>query len=62
MAEIDIADSNLTKLKRIQEVIHIEEGIETNIDETLGRVLDFYRVFVPYSPGASKNQRVMTII
>lgn len=62
MAEIDIADSNLTKLKRIQEVIHIEEGIETDIDETLGRVLDFYRMFVNYSPGASKNQRVTMII
>jgi hypothetical protein len=53
MTEIDIADSNLTMLKRIQEVIHIEDGIETNIDETLGRVLDFYRMFVNYSPGAS---------
>jgi hypothetical protein len=52
MAEIDIADSNLTKLKRIQEVIHVEEGIEANVDEILGRVLDD-RMFVPYSPGAS---------
>lgn len=50
MAEIDIADSNFTKLKRIQEVIHIEEGIETDIDETLGWVLDFYRMFVTYTP------------
>ena len=62
MAEIDIADSNLTKLKRIQEVIHIEEGIETDVDETLGRVLDFYRMFVSYSHGANKNQRVTMII
>ena len=50
MAEIDIADSNLLKLKRIQEVILVEEGIECNTDEALGRVLDFYRMFVPYSP------------
>ena len=50
MAEINIADSNLLKLKRIQEVIHLEEGIASDIDETLGRVLDFYRMFVPYSP------------
>jgi hypothetical protein len=51
MAEIDIADSNLLKLERIREVIMVEEGIEPNIDETLGRILDFYRKFVPYSPG-----------
>jgi hypothetical protein len=52
MAEIDIADSNLTKLKSIQEVIHLEGGIESNIDEILGRVLDDM-MFVPYRPGAS---------
>lgn len=51
MAKIDIADSNLLKLKRIREVIRIEEEIEPNMDETLGRILDFYRKFVPYSPG-----------
>jgi hypothetical protein len=51
MAEIDIADSNLLKLERIREVIRIEEGTESNMDGTLGRILDFYRKFVPYSPG-----------
>lgn len=50
MADIDIADSNLLKFMRIQEVIYLEEGIESDMDETLGRVLDFYRMFVPYSP------------
>lgn len=49
MAEIDIADENLVKLKRLQEVILIEDGMESSVDETLARVLDFYGKFVPYS-------------
>jgi hypothetical protein len=52
MTEIDRADLNLKKLMRIQEMIHLEGGIETNNDETLGRILDD-RMFVPYRPGAS---------
>lgn len=34
------------KLKRIRRAI-LEDGIESNLDEALGRVLDFYRKFVP---------------
>lgn len=48
MAEIDIADENFLKLKQIQHVIQ-EDGIESSMDETLARVLDFYRKFVPYN-------------
>ena len=48
MAEIDIADENIIKLKQIQRVIQ-EDGIESSMDETLARVLDFYRKFVPYN-------------
>ena len=48
MAQIDIADENLTKLKQIQHVI-LEDGIESNLDEALARVLEFYRRFVPYN-------------
>ena len=48
MAQIDIADENLTKLRQIQHVI-LEDGIESNFDEALARVLEFYRRFVPYN-------------
>ncbi|UCH56690.1 MAG: hypothetical protein JSV18_04850 [Candidatus Bathyarchaeota archaeon] len=49
MAQIDVADENLLKLRGIQKVILIEEGIESNLDETLARILEFYRRFVPYN-------------
>ena len=48
MAQIDLADGNVLKLRQIQNVIQVEDGIESNLDETLSRVLDFYRKFVPY--------------
>jgi histidyl-tRNA synthetase len=48
MVEIDVADENLLKLKQIQHVIE-EDGIESSMDQTLARVLDFYRKFVPYN-------------
>lgn len=48
MADIDVVDENLLKLKQIQYVIQ-EDGIESSMDETLARVLDFYRKFVPYN-------------
>ncbi len=48
MAEIDIADENLAKLNRLQEIIRVEDGLESSMDETLARVLDFYGKFVPY--------------
>lgn len=49
MAEIDIADGNFLKLKELQRVIQVEEGVEVSIDETLARILAFYRKFVPYN-------------
>jgi hypothetical protein len=48
MAEIDVKDENILKLKQIQHVIQ-DDGIESSMDETLARVLDFYRKFVPYN-------------
>ncbi len=48
VAQIDIADENLLKLKRIQRAI-LEDGIESNLDEALARALDFYKRFVPYN-------------
>ena len=46
MAQLDISDENLMKLKRIRRAI-LEDGIESNLGEALARVLDFYRKFVP---------------
>jgi len=49
MAQIDIRDENLLKLMKIQKVIKAEDGINSSLDESLARVLDFYRKFVPYN-------------
>jgi hypothetical protein len=35
MTEIDIADENLMKLKRLQEALLIEDSIESSVDKTL---------------------------
>jgi len=49
MAQVDLADENLLKLRQIQ-LILVEDGIEdASVDEALARVLDFYRRFVPYN-------------
>ena len=47
MAQINVADVNLLKLEGT--LILIEEGIESNVDETLARVHEFYRRFAPYN-------------
>jgi len=48
MAQIDIANENLQRLMRIQEVIRIEDEVDSSLDETLSRVLNFYGRFVSY--------------
>lgn len=48
MAEIDIADENLRSLEAIQNIILVEDGKETSLDEALARVVAFYRKFVPF--------------
>jgi hypothetical protein len=49
MAQINLADENILKLKQIQNVIRNEDGIDSSVDEALARVLAFYRRFVPYN-------------
>jgi len=44
-----ISESNLERLQTLKAVIRAEEGHEVSTDEALGRVLEFYRRFVPYS-------------
>ena len=45
MAQINVADVNLLNIEGI--LILIEEGIESNVDETLARAHEFYRRFAP---------------
>ncbi|HEX9915574.1 MAG TPA: hypothetical protein VGB32_11700 [Candidatus Bathyarchaeia archaeon] len=49
MVEDKISESNLERLQTLKAVIRAEEGREVSMDEALGRVLEFYRRFVPYS-------------
>ena len=43
-----ICEENLESLKAIQKVISLEEGQDVTLNEVLARVLQFYRIFVPY--------------
>jgi histidyl-tRNA synthetase len=49
MAVINIKDENLQNLEKIQSVVQMEEGQKVNLDETLAKILAFYRRFVPYN-------------
>ncbi|UCH57807.1 MAG: hypothetical protein JSV18_02570 [Candidatus Bathyarchaeota archaeon] len=49
MAQINLTDENIRKLEQIQYLIVNEDGVNASMDETLARVLDFYRKFVPYN-------------
>lgn len=44
-----ISNINLKNIEDIREVIEAEEGKEVTTEETLDRVLRFYKRFVPYN-------------
>ena len=44
-----ISNYNLKNIEDIREIIVVEEGKEVTIEETLNRVLRFYKRFVPYN-------------
>lgn len=48
-AKLNLRDENLVNLQKVQRVISAEEGVETSLDDSLKRVLDFYRKCVPYN-------------
>ena len=48
MAVIDIAWDNLQKLEQIRNVVLMEDGVDSSLDEILSRVLKFYGKFVPF--------------
>jgi len=47
MAQKNVANENPLRLEKI--LIPIEEGVKSNVDETLARVLEFYGRFVPHN-------------
>lgn len=49
MAGINLSNENLRNLETIKNLISVEEGREAGLDEALSRILDFYRLFVPYN-------------
>ena len=44
-----ISNYNLKEIEDIREVIEAEEAKDVTIEETLDRVLRFYKKFVPYN-------------
>ncbi|MBT3284890.1 hypothetical protein HN807_01245 [Candidatus Bathyarchaeota archaeon] len=44
-----ISNINLKKIEDIREIIEVEEGKEVTTEETLDRILRFYKKFVPYN-------------
>jgi len=49
MADVELSDKNRDRLLAVQKVMSVEEGEEADLDTALTRILDFYRVFVPYN-------------
>ncbi|MCW3979768.1 MAG: hypothetical protein NWF12_08485 [Candidatus Bathyarchaeota archaeon] len=49
MDEIKLSNENLRNPETIKNLMSVEEGREAGLDEALSRILDFYRLFVPYS-------------
>lgn len=45
----EISESNITNIERIKGVMELEEGRDFSLNETLNRVLEFYKKFVPYN-------------
>lgn len=48
MAVINLSDENLWNLEKVQKIVRIEDGTDSNLDGVLARVLDFYKKFIPY--------------
>ncbi len=49
LRNMKISNINLKNIEDIREVIEAEEGKEVTAEETLNRVLIFYKRFVPYN-------------
>jgi hypothetical protein len=40
--------NSIKEIEQLRTVIEVEEGKEVTMDETLNRVLQFYKKYVPY--------------
>ena len=49
LRNMKIGNNNLKKIEDIRDVIEAEEGTEVTVEETLDRILNFYKKFVPYN-------------
>ena len=44
-----LSNNNLREIEKLRTVIEVEEGKEVTVEETLDRVLSFYKKYVPYN-------------
>ena len=49
MRTMKISNINLKNIEDIRTIIEVEEGKEVTVEETLDRVLMFYKKYVPYN-------------
>ena len=45
---IRVSNENFEKLLKLQDVIYFETGTDPDLNDVIGRILDFYKNFVPY--------------
>lgn len=53
---IVLRQQTIQDLETLQEIIRLEEEQVLNLDETLARVLEFYRRFIPYKEHEEKRR------
>jgi hypothetical protein len=49
LRKMKISNNNLKNIEDIRTIIEVEEGKEVTTQETLDRVLQFYKKYVPYN-------------
>ncbi len=49
LRKMKISNNNLKEIEDLRTVIEVEEGKEVTVEETLDRVLCFYKKYVPYN-------------
>ena len=45
---MSVTSENMKALEKVREVMFVEEGKETSLNDALKRILEKYRVLVPY--------------
>ena len=49
LRKMKLSNNNLREIEKLRTVIEVEEGKEVTVEETLDRVLSFYKKYVPYN-------------